>query len=118
MKSVIYDQSLRYIKVLMWVLALWVFFRGHNAPGGGFAAALIASLSNILEGLTSSHKLKNNSKFFKIIGFGILLSFVGLLMRNMMIFDGGVFFLVYASIVLMFGWLIQKDFPKKSEGTQ
>ena len=47
MKSVIYDQSLRYIKVLMWILALWVFLRGHNAPGGGFAAALIASLAII-----------------------------------------------------------------------
>ncbi len=117
MKSVIYDQSLRYIKVLIWALALWVFLRGHNAPGGGFAAALIASLSNILEGLTSSHKLKNSSKFFKFIGVGILLSFLGLLIKNMIVFDTGVFFLVYASIVLMFNFLIQKDFSNKSEGT-
>ena len=117
MKSVIYDQSLRYIKVLIWALALWVFLRGHNAPGGGFAAALIASLSNILEGLTSSHKLKNSSTFFKFIGVGILLSFLGLLIKNMIIFDTGVFFLVYASIVLMFNFLIQKDFSNKSEGT-
>lgn len=117
MKNVIYDQSLRYIKVLMWILALWVFLRGHNAPGGGFAAALIASLSKILEGLTSSHKLKSSSKFFKFIGVGILLSFLGLLIRNMIVFDAGVFFLVYASIVLMFKFLIQKEFSNKSEGT-
>ena len=118
MKSVIYDQSLRYIKVLMWILALWVFLRGHNAPGGGFAAALIASLAKILEELSSSYIEKNLSKFFKLIGLGILLSFAGLLIRNMMVFDGGVFFLVFASIVLMFEFLIQKDLLKKDESTQ
>jgi multicomponent Na+:H+ antiporter subunit A len=117
-KSVIYDQSLRYIKVLMWVLALWIFFRGHNAPGGGFAAALIASLAKILEELSSSHVEKNISRLLKVMGIGILLSFVGLLIRNMMVFDGGVFFLVFASIVLMFEFLLQKNLLKTSGGKQ
>lgn len=36
---------------LMKLLALWIFLRGHNQPGGGFIAGLVASAAIVLQGL-------------------------------------------------------------------
>lgn len=38
----------KYIFVLIHVLAVYLFFKGHNEPGGGFIAGLASSISFIL----------------------------------------------------------------------
>jgi multisubunit Na+/H+ antiporter MnhB subunit len=138
MKSLIYDQSIRYIKFFMRVLALWVFLRGHSSPGGGFAAALIAASAEILQALGSPEfGPERTHKLFRQMGFGLLLSLgsgilalcfsrdfmtgiwiqVGSLeLGTPMFFDGGIFLLVYSATTLMTEVLIEKSFLKEKRG--
>ena len=43
MNSLIFQTASRFLLVIMLVFSIWVLFRGHNAPGGGFIAALISA---------------------------------------------------------------------------
>jgi len=43
MNSIILQTIARYLLVLMLLFSWWVLFRGHNSPGGGFIAGLIAA---------------------------------------------------------------------------
>ncbi len=43
MTSLILRVSSRYLLVGLVVVSLWVLWRGHNAPGGGFSGALLAA---------------------------------------------------------------------------
>lgn len=138
MKSLIYDQSIRYIKFFMRILALWVFLRGHSSPGGGFAAALIAASAEILQTLGSPEFAPERThKLFRQMGLGLLLSLgsgilalcfshdfmtgiwiqVGFLeLGTPILFDGGVFLLVYSATTLMAEFLIGKSFLKEKRG--
>jgi len=74
MNSVIFNVTLKFIKPLLWILALWFLFRGHDAPGGGFMAGLIAACSVLLQILSSGWKglrfLREN--IFTFLGLGLL----------------------------------------------
>lgn len=57
------------------LISVYVFFRGHNQPGGGFIAALIASIGFILHMLAfgidkTERKYRINA--FALIGSGLL----------------------------------------------
>lgn len=43
MTSIILYTASRFLLTLMLLFSLWVLFRGHNAPGGGFIAGLISA---------------------------------------------------------------------------
>ena len=43
MKSVILRAATRLVSGLVLVLSVYLLWRGHNAPGGGFIAALVAA---------------------------------------------------------------------------
>lgn len=46
--TVILETAARYLGPAMLVFAAWLLWRGHNAPGGGFAAGLVAGAALIL----------------------------------------------------------------------
>lgn len=65
----------RLVLPLMLLVAIFIFLRGHNLPGGGFIAGLIASVAIILmylaNGITwMDQRLKINMQ--KVIGVGLL----------------------------------------------
>lgn len=43
MPSIILKTTSRFLLILMLLFSIWVLLRGHNAPGGGFIAGLVAS---------------------------------------------------------------------------
>lgn len=45
MNSFILRITIRYLLPLLLLFAIFIFLRGHNEPGGGFAAGLIAAAS-------------------------------------------------------------------------
>jgi len=42
MNSIILKTAAKYLLILILLFSLWVLFRGHNAPGGGFIGGLMA----------------------------------------------------------------------------
>lgn len=42
MNSIILKTAAQYLLILILLFSLWVLFRGHNAPGGGFIGGLMA----------------------------------------------------------------------------
>lgn len=46
----------KYVFILVNILALYIFFKGHNEPGGGFIAGVASAISFILLGLTLGFK--------------------------------------------------------------
>jgi multisubunit Na+/H+ antiporter MnhB subunit len=54
MRSLILQAATRLIVGLMLVFSVYLLFRGHNAPGGGFSGALVAAVAfalvSIVEG--------------------------------------------------------------------
>lgn len=54
MKQFVVNQTSRLLFPVLIVLALIVFYRGHNLPGGGFIGGLVAASAFILLGLGAS----------------------------------------------------------------
>ena len=52
MRSVILETAVRYLLPVMLLFALAVLVRGHNHPGGGFVAGLVAAVAITLYALT------------------------------------------------------------------
>lgn len=71
--------------VICWLLipvAGWIFWRGHNAPGGGFISALVAALAfglALLNGLSISHPSLLRRLSFRLISGGLLVAFLSAL---------------------------------------
>ena len=68
---------LRLLLPLMLLVAVYIFLRGHNLPGGGFIAGLIAAVALIVQymanGIEWTGKRLNFDKHF-LIGAGILIA--------------------------------------------
>ncbi len=61
------------------VVAIFILMRGHNEPGGGFIAGLIAGTALILQHLASGIQWTQERlrfRYFPIIGLGVLLATV------------------------------------------
>ena len=56
MKSVILKTATRLVSALVLVLSIYLLWRGHHAPGGGFIAALVAATGFALVVLSDGPK--------------------------------------------------------------
>ncbi|MFM8268255.1 MAG: MnhB domain-containing protein [Ilumatobacteraceae bacterium] len=51
-RSLILDEATRWLFPIIVLVSLYVTFRGHNAPGGGFAGGMIVGAGFVLRQLT------------------------------------------------------------------
>ncbi|NCN40358.1 Na(+)/H(+) antiporter subunit B [bacterium] len=79
----------RFLFPAIWIFSAFLFFRGHNAPGGGFIAGLLAAVSFAVIALSAGkptlirvYRLKT----FTLIRWGLLIAassgFIGLFTSN------------------------------------
>ncbi len=79
MKTLILSTLLKVITPLFIGIALYMFFRGHDNPGGGFIAGLIASIPFMLHAMVFGYQeTKRNFKIrpHLLAGIGLLVSLV------------------------------------------
>ncbi len=133
MNSLIFSTMLRYLIPTLWVVALWLLLRGHNNPGGGFIAGLVAASTIILRTLDSgwkslSPRLRDN--LFPLAGVGLGISILsgifsmvignpfmtgrwttlfGIEMGTPQLFDVGVFVVVFTVVVSCTGLLLEEE---------
>lgn len=127
MTSLIFRTASKFLLFITLTFSVWVLFRGHNAPGGGFIAGLIAAsgfaLYLLAFGVESLRKvIKINLIFLLTLGF-ILVLISGLLsllqddvfltgiwitiklinvqIGTPILFDVGVYFVVLSSVLIM-----------------
>ena len=90
MNSRILKIASQVLKPLFLVVSLWLLLRGHNHPGGGFIAGLIAGSALVFEPLStvSPEKLRrqwgDNPYTFLVMGMTAILisAFTGLIADN------------------------------------
>jgi multicomponent K+:H+ antiporter subunit A len=59
------------------MVAAYIFFRGHNLPGGGFIAGLVAAIALIMQYMASGYEWTSDRQrypFHAIIGSGVLIA--------------------------------------------
>ena len=119
----------RVLTPILLILAAWLFWRGHNQPGGGFSAALAASASiqlqilsrgdeivrarigqyiqpltgiGLLVAITSALIGLSQGSFFKAIWVSLHIGPFTLDLGTPMLFDLGVFLVVFSVVVSYF----------------
>lgn len=126
MRSLILKAATRLLVGLMFVFAVYLLLRGHNAPGGGFAGALVAgtafALFAIVEGADTVRKALRISPQ-KLMASGLGIAVVSALagpisgsafmkgvwwpasgsavLGSPLVFDVGVFFTVLGAILTL-----------------
>jgi len=78
-RSVILDEADRWLFPLIVMVSIYVSFRGHNAPGGGFAGGLITGCAFVLRFLAGGALQVRRSDIARpdiLIGAGLLLAVV------------------------------------------
>ncbi len=83
MKNIVLEKIVRLFLYVMLILSGFLLLRGHNSPGGGFIAGIIASAGFILYGIVFGpdrllKKLRMNPRY--IIGIGLLIAFLSALL--------------------------------------
>jgi multisubunit Na+/H+ antiporter MnhB subunit len=76
-RSIILAEADRWLFHVILLVSVYVTFRGHNAPGGGFAGGLIASLAFVLRYLAGGSPLpraRSTSLPTAIIGVGLVIA--------------------------------------------
>ncbi len=76
MNSTILQIAERYIRFLLLVFAVIALLRGHNYPGGGFIAGLLAGLSMVMKGFAYDVELVAKQMKFspeKFMALGLVL---------------------------------------------
>jgi multisubunit Na+/H+ antiporter MnhB subunit len=126
MRNLVLEKIARLFLYIMVGFALFLLFRGHNRPGGGFIAGIIAAAGFLFYGIVFGpemvlQKLGTNPRY--IIGWGLLIAFVpavlpmlfgkppltglwisfwGFHLGTPLLFDVGVFVLVTGIIISIF----------------
>lgn len=136
MDSPIVRTTTRAILPILFLFALFVLFRGHNQPGGGFIGGLVAAVAIILLAMGGGNALAeavvSRAKARLVMGFGLLCSgtaavvplFLGKalmtatwlditipsvgLLGTPLLFDIGVFFTVIGMTLMVVLRLIEK----------
>lgn len=105
------------LSAVLTLAALWLFFRGHNAPGGGFIGGLLMALALFLLRCTSEKKLPH----LWMTAGGLLIAYVTSILPMMngvffqsfqwpaigptsLFFDAGVFFTVTGALCGLFDY--------------
>jgi multisubunit Na+/H+ antiporter MnhB subunit len=76
-RSAILDEADRWLFPVIVVVSVFVTFRGHNAPGGGFAGGLIAGCAYVLRFLAGGELRVRDTTIVRpvgFIGFGLLVA--------------------------------------------
>jgi multicomponent Na+:H+ antiporter subunit B len=118
-RSTLLEQAVKPLYWILMVFALWILFRGHNEPGGGFIGGLIAVTGSSLLAITLNTQAARRWQPFSPLNLAVLgvgMAFLtGLLgvaaglpflthlwtdmgVSSVMLFDLGVFFVVWGSL--------------------
>ena len=76
-RSMILDEADRWLFRAAIVVSLYVAFRGHNAPGGGFAGGLVAAGAFVLHALAAGFPSARRMLWFDprtVMGLGLLVA--------------------------------------------
>ena len=76
MNSLILNTATRLLVALMLLFSVYMLFRGHNDPGGGFIGGLIASIGFILYGIahgagSARRALRADPRVIAMVGLGL-----------------------------------------------
>lgn len=77
MNSLILQTAVRYLLPLLLLFSLFVFIRGHNAPGGGFVGGLIAAAAYALYAIANGARAARQILHIEtrvLIGLGLVLA--------------------------------------------
>jgi len=126
-KSLILQTASKWLLLITLLFSIWVLFRGHNSPGGGFIGGLIAAsgfalyllahgvkalrgvikikLSLLLAlgfifGLVSGLLALLQNKIF-LTGIWINIKFIHMQIGSPILFDIGVYLVVLSSVLIM-----------------
>ncbi|MEM8553599.1 MAG: Na+/H+ antiporter subunit B [Pseudomonadota bacterium] len=131
MRSVILRVGTRYMAGLLLLFSVYMLFRGHNEPGGGFIGGLIGATGFVLYAVACGTRdaraaLRIMPQTIAMVGFGIAL-FAGLMaaifgdpfftgqwlfinptedskgipLSSVLVFDIGVYMVVFGSVLTM-----------------
>ncbi|MCI4647690.1 MnhB domain-containing protein [Phaeodactylibacter sp.] len=100
MKTLILATLLRALTPLFISFALYMFFRGHDKPGGGFIAGLIASIPFMLHAMVFGYE--RTRQVFRVKP--LMLAALGLLMALL----SGFFAVLKGEPYLTSAWVTQK----------
>lgn len=76
-RSVILDEADRWLFPVVLIVSVYLTFRGHNAPGGGFIGGLVASAAFVIRYLTGRYREDPIYDVFRphvILGVGLFIS--------------------------------------------
>lgn len=82
MRNVIFQTAIKLLMPLFIAFSLFLLFRGHNSPGGGFIGGLLASIGLFLRAMvlgTNNTIAKYKLRPIGIIAIGLLVGFVSVL---------------------------------------
>lgn len=127
MKSLILQTASKWLLLITLLFSIWVLFRGHNSPGGGFIGGLIGAsgfalylLAHGVKALRGVIKIKLSlllalgfifglvsgliallqNKIF-LTGIWINIKFIHMQIGSPILFDIGVYLVVLSSVLIM-----------------
>jgi multicomponent K+:H+ antiporter subunit A len=74
---VVFATAAKLLLPIAMMVAVYIFLRGHNLPGGGFVAGLVAAIALMLQFLASGHgwtRSRMRVGFFSLIGAGVAIA--------------------------------------------
>ena len=78
MKSLILRTATRFLMPLLLLFALFLLFRGHNEPGGGFVGGLVVAAAFILYAIAYGVSAGRSALLIDpstLVGIGLLVAF-------------------------------------------